>query len=372
MTVAKNKAIDRLRREQGVARLLGEVKLTEQSQPSNLELHLDDPIPDERLKLLFTCCHPALSLEAQVALTLKAVGGLSREEIARAFLVPVPTMAQRLVRAKRKIREAGIPFCVPSPDRIREWTDAVTTAVYLIFNEGYGGLSGESLIRVELCDEAVRLGRLLVQLLELEGVKDVLPEALGLLALMLLHDSRRTARIGPDGELVTLDDQDRSKWDRAKAEEGLGALERAWSSGAVGAYQIQAAIRAVHIEAVSSDETDWHRIVGLYDILLSIQPSPVVALNRAVAISMVEGPKRGLELLDQLGDALDDYLPYLAAQADLLRRAGDGEKARRVYTRAIELVDNRVEKQFLERRLVELTEKAGSTGELNPGAFDGV
>jgi RNA polymerase sigma-70 factor (ECF subfamily) len=296
-----------------------------------------------------------LALEAQVALTLKAVGGLSTEEIARAFLVAVPTMAQRLVRAKRKIREAAIPFRVPSPERIQERTQTVLATIYLIFNEGYAALTGETLVRAELCDEAIRVGRLLVRLLEAETLTEEMPEALGLLALMLLHDSRRAARTGTTGGLATLEEQDRSRWDRSKIEQGLNVLDRARQTGVIGPYQIQAEVSAVHIEARTPDDTDWLKIAGLYDTLHSINPSPIVALNRAVALAMVEGPSKGLGLIEALADPLRQYTPYHAARADLLRRAGRNQEARRAYEQASELAENEVEKAYFERRLRELS-----------------
>jgi RNA polymerase sigma-70 factor (ECF subfamily) len=365
MAVAKNKAVDRLRRDQSLSRLFTQAEPNTVSPPADFDPPPEDHIPDERLKLVFTCCHPALSTEAQVALTLKAVAGLSTEEIARAFLVSGPTMAQRLVRAKRKIREAGIPFDVPSADRVRERTETVTAVLYLIFNEGYGALSGDQLVRAELCDEAIRLGRLLVELLERAAFADEMAEALGLLALMLLHDAMRSARISPQGELVTLDQQDRSAWDWEKAQEGLRVLERASQAGAVGPYQIQAAVSAVHIKARSAHETDWREIVALYDVLQSIHPSPVVTLNRAIAVSMVEGPRRGLDLTGGLADALADYVPYHAARADLLRRSGELEEACHAYDMAIQHADNVVERAYFERRRGELQEKIESSNRLN-------
>lgn len=324
-TVARNKAIDRLRRESVLARkqdLLQELLLRKE-QEAEVEME-NAEIADERLKLMFTCCHPALSTEAQVALTLHTLGGLSTGEIASAFLVPVPTMAQRLVRAKRKIRDAGIPYRIPDARVLVERVDAVLAVLYLIFNEGYAATSGDQLMRRELCDEAIRLARVLMVLLKEELLLTQAPEVLGLLALLLLHDSRREARVSAEGELVLLAEQDRARWDQKKIREGMEMLEWALWMRATGPYQVQAAISALHAQAQSAEETDWKQIAGLYAVLIRMLPSPVVQLNQAVAIAMVEGPVVGLAQLEQdnLVKALDDYCPYHVACADLARRAG--------------------------------------------------
>jgi RNA polymerase sigma-70 factor (ECF subfamily) len=309
-----------------------------------------DSIEDDRLRLVFTCCHPALSPDAQVALTLREVCGLTTEEIAQAFLSTPPTLAQRIVRAKARIRDARIPYQVPEPDELPERLDSVLRVIYLVFNEGYSASSGESLTRLDLSAEAIRLGRLLVELLPE-------PEALGLLALMLLHESRRAARASPAGELILLNEQDRTLWNREQIAEGSALVERAFVSRQVGPYALQAAIAAVHAAAARADATDWNRIVGLYDLLLQSDPSPVIELNRAVAVAMRDGPAAGLQLIDALlgRGVLRDYHLAHAAQADLCRRLGKTGEARAAYLRALALTRQAPEQRFLERRLAELS-----------------
>jgi RNA polymerase sigma-70 factor, ECF subfamily len=311
----------------------------------------DESIEDDRLRLIFTCCHPALSPDAQVALTLREVCGLTTEEIAHAFLSASPTLAQRIVRAKAKIRDARIPYQVPTPAELPDRLDSVLRVVYLVFNEGYSASSGQSLTRLDLSGEAIRLGRLLVELLPE-------PEAIGLLALMLLHESRRAARTSAAGELVLLDDQDRSLWNRDQIKEGVALVERALASRRFGPYTLQAAIAAVHAEAPSADATDWSQIVGLYDVLLRVDPSPVIELNRAVAVAMRDGPAAGLVLVEAIlaRGELNDYRLAHAAQADLCRRLGKTAQARAAYERALALTRQEPERRFLERRLAELSD----------------
>ena len=350
VTTARNKAIDRLRRERRLAQKQVELAQLMTLDPGEPDRQNRSSVVDDRLRLIFTCCHPALSPEARVALTLRTLGGLQTAEIARAFLVPEPTMAQRLVRAKAKIRAACIPYRVPPDHLLPERLDGVLAVLYLVFNEGYVASGGDALIRRELCDEAIRLARLLAALMPDE------PEVLGLLALLLLHHARRDARVGDAGELILLDDQDRSRWDQAMILDGVGVLDRAVRLGRLGPYRVQAAIAALHATAASPEATDWGRILALYDALRRMSPSPVVELNRAVAIAMAHGPEQGLALVEELaaGGALDGYHLFHATRADLLRRLGRDAEAAAAYRQALELTGNPAERSFLTRRLAEV------------------
>jgi len=360
-TTARNRAIDRIRRARRFADrapvLARDAAFDDEARATALMDAAEDdmePIPDDQLALIFTCCHPALAPESAVALTLRTLGGLTTPEIARAFLVPEATLAQRLVRAKKKIREAGIAYAVPGGDRLADRLGSVLQVLYLVFNEGYNASSGDALIRRELCAEAIRLARVLASLLPGE------PEALGLLALMLLTDARRPAREGPGGELVRLEDQDRSRWDGARITEGEALVERALRAGRVGPYQLQAAIAAVHDGAATADATDWPQILGLYEVLVRVSPSPVVALNRAVAVAQVRGLEAGLAAVDALAAdaALAEYRFFHATRADLLRRLSRWGEASDAYRRALDLSPNGPERAFLERRISEVGGRA--------------
>jgi RNA polymerase sigma-70 factor (ECF subfamily) len=346
LTVARRRAVDRIRRAAALERK-APFLLPEQDEPDMDALHLD-PIPDHRLKLMFTCCHPALALESQVALTLHTLGGLSTPEVARAFLVSEPAMAQRLARARSKIRNAGIPYRVPPTDLLPERLDALLAVIYLIFNEGYVATSGDSLTRQHLCEEAIRLGRVLADLLPESA------EARGLLALMLLHDSRREARQDEEGNLILLDEQDRTRWDQAKIRAGIAILDEALALSDPGPYQVQAAISALHAEAPTPDATDWAQIAALYDTLARMTPSIVVEVNRAVAIAMAHDASEGLGMLLRLGEQADGFYPYHAARADLLRRTNQREAAAEAYERALALCSNQSERAYLQRRLAEM------------------
>jgi len=352
---ARNKAIDRIRRKVRFEEKLETYAKSGMVRESEEPNYDTGEIPDDRLRLIFTCCHPALALDAQVALTLRTLCGLETDEIARAFLVPVPTMAQRLVRAKRKIRDAGIPYVVPETKEMAERLDAVLTAIYLVFNEGYAATRGGPLVRTDLCAEAIRLGRLVRSLME----PQVPSEVTALLALMLLHDARRDARSDDAGDLIVLEEQDRSLWHQEQIAEALPFVDETLRDSA-GPYALQAAIAAVHCRAARAEDTDWRQIVQLYDVLERVQPSPIVSLNRAVAVAMADSPRSGLALIDALAASndLDDYHLLHAARADLLRRIGWPAEAAKSYERALSFVTNDSERRYLERRLREVQSSA--------------
>lgn len=356
VSTGRFKAIDGMRRRARYDASLNELATHIESTTSELLEQTDEPIEDDRLRLIFTCCHPALSQDAQLSMTLREVCNLTTEEIARAFLTKPATIAQRIVRAKAKIRDARIPYEVPPPSELPERIVAVLRVVYLVFNEGYSASFGPSLTRVDLSGEAIRLGRLLLQLLS-----D--PEVMGLLALMLLHESRRAARTSASGDLVLLEQQDRSLWNQDLMREGIALVERTLSSKRIGPYTLQASIAAVHAEAPSAGETDWAQIVALYDLLMRIEPSPIIELNRAVAVAMHDGPAKGLELVNALlerGELAQYHLAH-ATRADFCRRLGRKIDARASYERALALAKQEPERRFLENRLVELDRTAGSS-----------
>jgi RNA polymerase sigma-70 factor, ECF subfamily len=347
---ARNKAVDRIRRRINLSEKLESYALEIKTTTGPPEIDSSE-IPDDRLRLIFTCCHPAIAVEAQVPLTLRTLCGLETDEIARAFLVPTATMAQRLVRAQHKIRDAGIPYTVPATSELPARLDAVLTVVYLIFNEGYVATRGDGLLRADLCTEAIRLGRLVKTLMGPQAPS----EATALVALMLLHDSRRDARLDDAGDIILLEDQDRALWNQQQISEALPLVAEALQGGA-GRFAIQAAIAAVHCQASRAEDTDWQQIANLYELLERVQPSPVVSLNRAVAIAMSEGPAPALALIEKIAadGALEQYHLLHAARADMLRRLGSQEEAAKSYTRALELVTNDSERRFLERRLREM------------------
>jgi len=351
-TTARRKALDRLRRQATRSEKAPALKVLASLEQEVMTQIDETGIPDERLRLIFTCCHPALAHQAQVGLTLRTLGGLTTAEIARSFLIPEATLAQRLVRAKRKIRSAGIPYRIPPPELLPERLEAVLGVLYLIFNEGYSASTGTDIVRDDLCAEAIRLVSVVVALLPEEA------EPRGLLGLMLLQDSRRDARLGPDGELMTMEQQDRSRWDRDQIDKGAAIVREALRMGRVGKYQIQGAIAAVHAEAAAPADTDWPQVVGLYDVLLQLLPTPVVALNRAVAVAMAEGPQAGLNLLAEpsLATALDAYHLFHAARGELHRRAGFPAEAATCYRRALELATNEAERAYLSSRLAEVSQ----------------
>jgi len=358
VSAGRFKAIDGIRRRARFDSVEDHAELVEGIVDESAIPGDDEAIEDDRLRLVFTCCHPALAPDAQVALTLREVCGLTTEEIAQAYLSTPPTLAQRIVRAKNKIRDARIPYQVPPPEALPERLDSVLRVIYLVFNEGYSASSGAVVTRVDLSGEAIRLGRLLVDLLPE-------PEAIGLLALMLLQESRRAARTSSSGELVVLSDQDRALWNHDQIREGLALVRRALESGRAGPYAVQAAIAAVHAEAPHGDATDWAEIVALYDVLMRLVPSPIVELNRAVAVAMRDGPQAGLALVEAIlarGELHEYHLAH-AARADLCRRAGRFDEAREAYRRAIELVRQAPERRFLERRLAELEAPAAGRAE---------
>ena len=353
-TVAHRRLIDAIRRDKTRTDKQPEIeyettRLQPYAQPASWEETVEYPgeYPDDRLRLIFTCCHPSLGRDAQVALTLRTLGGLTTTEIAHAFLLPEPTLAQRLVRAKQKIRLARIPYEIPALERLNDRLAAVQAVIYLIFNEGYAASTGANLVRNDLCAEAIRLGRVLCELLPHE------PENTGLLALMLLQNSRRRARVNDRGELVTLEEQDRSLWQREEIDEGLSLVSNALSLGRVGNYQLQAAIAAIHCEARTAAETDWPQIVALYEELMRRSSSPVVALNHAAAVAMAEGPEHGLHLIDAAGGTLNNYYLFHAARADLLRRLHRFPEAHEAYERALSLTTNLIEQNYIRRRLDE-------------------
>jgi len=351
ISTARHKAIDRLRREQRFGLKAEEIAKTAEIAEGPESETEEEMVGDDRLRLIFTCCHPSLPLEARVALTLRTVCGITTEEISRAFLVPLATMAQRLVRAKGKIREAGIPYRVPSQDELRDRLDGVLLVVYLIFNEGYLASNGDELIRRELCAEAIRLGRVLCGLLPQQA------ETQALLGLMLLHDSRRDARVSAEGELVLLEEQDRSLWHAEQIREGTELVESALRRGAAGIYAVQASIAALHANAKTASETDWAQIAALYEVLLRTNASPVIEVNRAVAVAMARSVEEGLALLDEIEERkeLEEFHLLPAARADLLRRLGRMAEATQAYRRALSLATNDIERRFLRRRLTTLT-----------------